>query len=223
MTLPSRLLVIQGKCKSSINLFKRLISTMVETNSEIVFNQMLFDRSLGAMRKGYFVAPVEGYWRFDMQLSLMMLSTEEFGLKYEFVIEVLHNNKVGNESFLSLTFESNIFELFDRLFFYRVKQISKRLIKQLTIFTITPRAPMPSLSKLFHMRLKCRWKQATHSSSKLKKHLRKFSFFFCKRSQTQNKCQTIRSFKSKCKQFIGHMLWLPVARQMANPTIAHGW
>jgi len=68
--------------------------TMVETNSEIVFNQMLFDRSLGAMRKGYFVAPVEGYWRFDMQLSLKMLSTEEFGLKYEFVIEVLHNNKV---------------------------------------------------------------------------------------------------------------------------------
>ena len=79
-----------------------LISTMVETNSEIVFNQMLFDRSLGAMRKGYFVAPVEGYWRFDMQLSLKMLSTEEFGLKYEFVIEVLHNNKVGNESFLSV-------------------------------------------------------------------------------------------------------------------------
>ena len=69
---------------------------MVESGSEIVFNQMLFDRSLGAMRKGYFTAPVEGYWRFDMQLSLKMLSTEEFGLKYQYEIEVLHNNKVGN-------------------------------------------------------------------------------------------------------------------------------
>jgi len=68
--------------------------TMVESSSEIVFNHMLFDRSLGAMKKGYFIAPVEGYWRFDMQLALKMLSTAEFGLKYQYEIEVLHNNKI---------------------------------------------------------------------------------------------------------------------------------
>ena len=84
------------RCPGSYRLYYNvLISTMVESGSEIVFNQMLFDRSLGAMRKGFFTAPVEGYWRFDMQLALKMLSSAEFGLKYQYEIEVLHNNKVG--------------------------------------------------------------------------------------------------------------------------------
>ena len=109
---------------------------MVESGSEIVFNQMLFDRSLGAMRKGYFTAPVEGYWRFDMQLSLKMLSTEEFGLKYLYEIEVLHNNKVGNRLETKFDLEFILF-VFVQLCGSRTN--FKMTIKQLTTFmTIQP-------------------------------------------------------------------------------------
>ena len=64
---------------------------MVESSSEIVFNHMLFDRSPGAMKRVTSLLRLRDTGDSDMQLALKMLSTAEFGLKYQYEIEVLHN------------------------------------------------------------------------------------------------------------------------------------
>jgi len=68
---------------------------VIEKDNDLLFPDIVFDRTQGALQGGIFHAPINGYYDFNVQL-LLQQTTSDHGSHYRFSMQAIHTNAKGD-------------------------------------------------------------------------------------------------------------------------------